>query len=111
MVLPAARSIACTEGDAVELSLPVLPSGLRREVAKSGVLAHGTSANASLTIPAASNPAARTIQVSLAPSLAGSLLGALDFLTGYPYGCTEQTLSSYLPSVTVARTLAQLKLQ
>ena len=36
-------------------------------------------------------------RVSLAPSLAGSMLGALDFLTSYPYGCTEQTLSSFLP--------------
>jgi len=106
-----ARAIADTDSDAVELSVPVLPSGLRREVAKSGVLARGASSSASLNIPAASNPAARTIQISLAPSLAGSLLGALDFLTGYPYGCTEQTLSSYLPSVTVARTLAQLKLR
>jgi hypothetical protein len=48
--------------------------------------------------------------VSLAPSLAGSVLGALDFLTGYPYGCTEQTLSAFLPNLVVARTLAQLKL-
>jgi uncharacterized protein YfaS (alpha-2-macroglobulin family) len=105
------KAIADTDSDAVELSVPVLPSGLRREAAKSGVLARGASGNATLNIPTASNPAARTIQISLAPSLAGSLLGALDFLTGYPYGCTEQTLSSYLPSVTVARTLAQLRLQ
>jgi alpha-2-macroglobulin len=105
------KALADADSDAIELSIPVLPSGLRREVAKAGVLTHGASGSALLTIPPASNPAARTIQISLAPSLAGSLLGALDFLTGYPYGCTEQTLSSYLPSVTVARTLAQLKLQ
>ncbi len=48
--------------------------------------------------------------MGLAPSLAGSMLGALDFLTGYPYGCTEQTLSSFLPNLVVARALAQLKL-
>ena len=38
------------------------------------------------------------------------MLGALDFLTSYPYGCTEQTLSSFLPNLVVARALAQLKL-
>ncbi len=105
------KAIADTDSDAVELSLPVLPFGLRRDASQSGSLASGGSATANLTIPSESNPAARTIQVSLAPSLAGSLLGALDFLTGYPYGCTEQTLSAYLPTLVVARTMAQLKLE
>ena len=48
--------------------------------------------------------------MQLAPSLAGPLLGALDFLTGYPYGCTEQTLSSFVPNLIVRRTLTALKL-
>ncbi len=103
---------ATTSGDrdAVELSFPVLPFGLKREAGASGSLAVAGTANATLTIPAHSNPAARAIEIGLAPSLAGSMLGALDFLTGYPYGCTEQTLSSFLPNLVVARTLAQLKL-
>ena len=42
--------------------------------------------------------------------MAGSLLGALDFLTSYPYGCTEQTLSSFLPNLLVTRALTQLQL-
>ena len=29
------------------------------------------------------------------------MLGALDFLTSYPYGCTEQTLSSFVPNLLV----------
>jgi alpha-2-macroglobulin len=103
---------ATTTGDrdAVELSFPVLPFGLKRNVGKSGSLAVDGTASATLAIPAHSNPSARTITVGLAPSLAGSMLGALDFLTGYPYGCTEQTLSSFLPNLVVARALAQLKL-
>ena len=104
------KAIADTDSDAVQLSLPVLPFGLRRDVAKAGSILRGGSADVSLAIPSTSNPAARTVQVSLAPSLAGSLLGAIDYLADYPYGCTEQTLSSFLPSLTVARTLAQLKL-
>jgi uncharacterized protein YfaS (alpha-2-macroglobulin family) len=39
------------------------------------------------------------------------MLGALDFLTSYPYGCTEQTLSSFLPTLVVARAMSQLKLE
>ena len=61
-------------------------------------------------MPASANAAGRTVRVALAPSLAGSLLGALDFLTGYPYGCTEQTLSSFLPNLLVTRALTELKL-
>jgi uncharacterized protein YfaS (alpha-2-macroglobulin family) len=61
-------------------------------------------------MPEASNPVARSISISLAPSLAGSVLGALDYLTEYPYGCTEQTLSSFLPNLLVTRALTQLKL-
>jgi alpha-2-macroglobulin len=98
------------DSDAVELPLPVLPYGLRREAGQSGTLLADGAVDTEVTIPEAANPAARRVSVSLAPSMAGSLLGALDFLTSFPYGCTEQTLSSFLPNVMVTRTLAQLKL-
>jgi hypothetical protein len=88
----------------------VLPYGLRREAGVSGSLGAEPEYTAEVAVPAHSNPAARTISVSLAPSLAGSLLGALDFLTSFPYGCTEQTLSSFLPNVLVTRTMTQLTL-
>ncbi|MCU0257135.1 MAG: MG2 domain-containing protein, partial [Vicinamibacterales bacterium] len=98
------------DGDAVEISLPVLPYGLVREEGTSGTIA-GTAEHAlALTLPEASNPAARSIEVTLAPSMAGSMLGALDYLTGYPYGCTEQTLSSFLPNLTVMRAMSSLGL-
>jgi uncharacterized protein YfaS (alpha-2-macroglobulin family) len=98
------------DGDAVELPIPVLPYGLRRETGRSGSLAGAAEHTATVAIPATSNPAARSVKVLLAPSLAGSLVGALDFLTSYPYGCTEQTLSSFIPNLMVTRALAQLKI-
>jgi uncharacterized protein YfaS (alpha-2-macroglobulin family) len=101
---------SAADRDAVEIGLPVLPFGLKREAGASGSLTAAATASATLAIPEQSNPAARTIEIGLAPSLAGSMLGALDFLTSYPYGCTEQTLSSFLPNLVVARALAQLKL-
>ncbi len=99
-----------SDADAVELPIPVLPYGLRREAGSSGTLFDAGEQATDVTIPARSNPAGRSVRVSLAPSLAGSLLGALDFLTSYPYGCTEQTLSSFLPNLVVTRALTQLKL-
>jgi len=96
--------------DAVELPIPVLPYGIRREVGKSGSIVGAGEASAAVTMPDGANPAARSIAITLAPSLAGSVLGALDFLTDYPYGCTEQTLSSFLPNLLVTRALTELKL-
>jgi alpha-2-macroglobulin len=96
--------------DALRLSFPVLPYGLRRESGFGGSIVGAGEETRTIDVPAASNEAARRLRVSLAPSMAGSLLGALDFLTSYPYGCTEQTLSSFLPHVLVTRTLTDLKL-
>jgi uncharacterized protein YfaS (alpha-2-macroglobulin family) len=99
-----------SDTDAVELPLPVVPYGIRREAGVSGSILGAGEAMATVAVPAASNPAARTLTVAIAPSMAGSLLGALDFLTGYPYGCTEQTISSFLPNFLVTRALTQLQL-
>jgi hypothetical protein len=98
------------DADAVEMPLPVLPYGVRRESGLAGSLVGSDDRTSEISIPASSNPAMRTISVALAPSMAGSLLGALDFLTSFPYGCTEQTLSSFLPNLLVTRALTQLRL-
>ena len=80
-------------------------------MAQSGSLAVAGDRERELTIPAHSNPAARTIEIGLAPSLAGSHAGRARLPDRrIPYGCTEQTLSAFLPNLVVARTLAQLKL-
>jgi uncharacterized protein YfaS (alpha-2-macroglobulin family) len=99
-----------TDVDAVELPIPVLPFGIRREVGSSGSIVGAGETTTTVMMPETSNPAARSVSISLAPSLAGSVLGALDFLTDYPYGCTEQTVSSFLPNLVVTRALAELKL-
>ena len=96
--------------DAVELPLPVLPFGIHREIGTTGSIVGAGEASTVVTVPEGANPLARTVSIALAPSLAGSMLGALDFLTAYPYGCTEQTLSSFLPNLLVTRALTDLKL-
>jgi uncharacterized protein YfaS (alpha-2-macroglobulin family) len=59
--------------------------------------------------PANADRNARALRIEAAPSLAGTLFGALDYLTSFPYGCTEQTMSSFLPNVVVAGTLGQVE--
>ena len=99
-----------TDRDALELTVPVIPYGVRREASAAGSLAGGSETTRSLVVPDTANPAARTVRVTLAPSIAGALLGATDLLTSFPYGCTEQTLSSFVPNLVVTRALADLKL-
>jgi alpha-2-macroglobulin len=47
------------------------------------------------------------LSIRLAPSIFSQLLGTLDYLVEYPYGCTEQTMSRFLPSLAVMRVLEQ----
>lgn len=52
--------------------------------------------------------AASTLQIDLAPSIAATMLDGLAYLTGYPYGCVEQTMSKALPNAVVGRALTTL---
>jgi hypothetical protein len=104
------QATAGADSDAAQYTIPVLPYGLVRENGQSGTLTETAERTVTLEIPEASNPAARSIELSMAPSMAGTMLSAVDYLTGYPYGCTEQTLSSFLPNLLVMRTLSSLKI-
>ncbi len=53
---------------------------------------------------------ATELTVQIAPSLATTMLDALPYLIEFPYGCTEQTMSRFLPAAIVARTLETLGL-
>jgi uncharacterized protein YfaS (alpha-2-macroglobulin family) len=107
-----AKALTNQESDAMELTLPVIPFGVKLSDSKSGaVSAASGQAQATVTLPGDPATAAPTLSVSISPSIAGSIFGALDFLTSYPYGCTEQTMSSFLPNVVVAKAMKDLNLQ
>jgi hypothetical protein len=100
-----ARVRAGEYADAMERELTVYEHGIDKLLAKSGKLV-GEELALSLDLPAARR--ATTLDVRVAPSLAVTMLDALPYLIDYPYGCTEQTMSRFLPAVITARTLAQL---
>jgi uncharacterized protein YfaS (alpha-2-macroglobulin family) len=62
-----------------------------------------------LDLPDNADARARKLRIEVSPSVAGTLFGALDYLTTYPYGCTEQTMSSFLPNVVVSQALNGVK--
>lgn len=106
-----ARALTDVESDAVEIPLPVVPVGLKQTRGGTMTLSEESAEKRfSLDLPAHAHAQARTLRIEASPSIAGTLFGALDYLTGYPYGCTEQTMSSFLPNVIVTQTLKEVRM-
>src|SRR5262249_7614677 len=61
-----------------------------------------------LEVPADRRPESASLSVRLSPSLALAMLDTLPYLIEYPYGCTEQTTSRFLPAVLTMKTLERL---
>ena len=107
-----AKALTNEESDALEMPLPVLPFGVKQRSAGSGVVFSGAGQNQwSFSYPAGSDALSRGLTVTIAPSVAGTVFDALDYLTGYPWGCTEQTMSSFLPDLIVAQAVDKLHLK
>ncbi|HSQ25299.1 MAG TPA: MG2 domain-containing protein [Pyrinomonadaceae bacterium] len=101
-----AKALTDTESDAVEMSMEIVPHGLKQTTGNSTAVTQNDSEQTfSLDLPGRADVQARSLRIEASPSIAGALFGALDYLTSFPYGCTEQTMSSFLPNVVVAQTL------
>jgi uncharacterized protein YfaS (alpha-2-macroglobulin family) len=106
-----AKALTDTDSDAVELQLPIVPRGLKQTAGEAATLSGEGDAERTITInlPNNADPRSRTLRIEAAPSVASTLFGALDYLTGFPYGCVEQTMSQFLPTVIVANTLKDVE--
>ncbi|HEX7356319.1 MAG TPA: alpha-2-macroglobulin family protein, partial [Ignavibacteriaceae bacterium] len=97
------------ESDAMEVKVPIIPNGIK---VTNPVVLHYPQENVNETIEISipDNIDIRTATLSLTadPSLAGTMLKALDDLAGYPYGCVEQTMSRFLPTIIVAKTFKEI---
>ena len=60
------------------------------------------------SIPPGTDIRSAGMKLTVDPSLAATILSALDELVGYPYGCVEQTMSRFLPTVVVANAFIKL---
>lgn len=100
-----ARADGTFDRDALRVSLPVAVKGVLQRQGQAGSLLSDGRVSLTLNKDAAAIDAGTELTISLAPSLAGSMLESLDYLVGYPYGCIEQTMSKFLPDVIVAEVL------
>ncbi|HWD94563.1 MAG TPA: alpha-2-macroglobulin family protein [Verrucomicrobiae bacterium] len=96
--------------DAMEKTFTVYEHGIEKFIAKSGK-ARGSDITVKLDLPPERKPGSTSLSVQVTPSMAVTMLDALPYLADYPYGCTEQTMSRFLPAVITAKTLRDLGLQ
>ena len=95
--------------DAMQMRLPVYVHGMAKQVPKSGVIrAEQTRARLQFQVPAARRVDQTRLELRYSPTLAGAMVDALPYLVSYPYGCTEQTLNRFLPTVITQQTLKRM---
>lgn len=99
-----------TYADAMEKSFTIYEHGIEKFVARSGKL-RGDSVLVKLDLPKERRANSTALTVRIAPSMATTMLDALPYLLDYPYGCTEQTMSRFLPAVITTKTLRELGLK
>jgi alpha-2-macroglobulin len=94
------------QGDAIRIRIPVHPHGIESRETRAG---RGT-ASVSIVIPPSAAQSPSRLNVTLSPTIADVLVEALPYLTGFPYGCVEQTLSRFLPTLAVAQAAKEMGL-
>ena len=96
--------------DAVEIALPVRRYSSPETVATAGIVTADEPRYEAITLPDRYDPTQGDLTVRVEPSLAAGMTAGLDYLEHYPYECTEQTVSRFLPNVFTAQALAGLGL-
>jgi uncharacterized protein YfaS (alpha-2-macroglobulin family) len=90
----------------MEMRFPVRVHGMLKTDSFCGVIRpEGRHASVTINVPAARRVEQSVLEIRYSPTLAGALVDALPYLVDYPYGCTEQTLNRFLPTVIVQKTL------
>ena len=91
--------------DAVELPLTIRPLAIPDFSSQTGQFQGTFTTTINRPVNAAETS---KLKIELSRSIAGSLLEGLEYLTGFPYGCVEQTMSRALPNAVVGRAFYQL---
>jgi len=106
--------------DAMEKTFAAYEHGIEKFISKSGkarLVASkqsgdgGNDVTVNLVLPHDRKADSTSLIVQVTPSMAVTMLDALPYLINYPYGCTEQTMSRFLPTVITAKTLRDAGLQ
>ena len=99
------------ESDAMEMKFPVLVHGMMKLESYAGIIkSEGSNGIVDFNIPAERKPEESELIINYSPTLAGAMVDALPYLVDYPYGCTEQTLNKFIPTVITQSILKKMGL-
>ncbi|MGL6194129.1 MAG: alpha-2-macroglobulin family protein, partial [Thermoguttaceae bacterium] len=100
------KALTDEESDAIQNKIPVYVHGMLKQEAWSGWMKPSvTEDSVKINVPAERRPEETRLTVRFSPTLAGAMIDALPYLVDYPYGCTEQTLNRFLPTVITQKVL------
>ena len=105
------KALTDEESDAMRMTFPVLVHGMTKQESWCGSMRPADDAAEHViefTVPEQRRPELTRLEVQFAPSLVGAMLDALPYCLDYPYGCTEQTVSRFLPAVLTLKTLQNM---
>ena len=106
------KALSDEESDAMEMKFPCYVHGMLKMEAASGTVRPSQEAGRfTFNVPQERRPAQSRLEIRWSPTLAGAMVDALPYLADYPYGCTEQTLNRFLPSVITQKILLDMGLK
>jgi len=105
------KALTDEESDAMAMDFPVYVHGMLKTDSYSGVIRPDQKRGRfQITVPAERRPEQSRLEIRYSPTLAGAMVDALPYVVEYPYGCTEQTLNRFLPTVITQKVLIRMGL-
>ncbi|MFG0334910.1 MAG: alpha-2-macroglobulin, partial [Maioricimonas sp. JB049] len=105
------KALTDEESYAMQMTFPFFVHGMLKTEWYSGVVRIGEDAGRiELDVPSDRKPEQSRLEIRYSPTLAGAMVDALPYLVEYPYGCTEQTLNRFLPTVITQNILQRMNL-
>ena len=105
------KALTDEESDAMEMRFPAYVHGMLKTESWAGAIRpQATSAAITVQVPAERRPEQTRLEIRYSSTLAGAMVDALPYLADYPYGCTEQTLNRFLPTILTQKILREMNL-
>ncbi len=105
------KALTNEESDATQQTFPVYIHGMLKTDSFSGAIrGDAKSAAITFTVPKERRIEDSRLEIRYSPSLASAMVDALPYMADYPYGCTEQTLNRFVPTVITQKILLDMKL-
>ncbi len=105
------KALTDEESDAMEMKFPSFVHGMLKTESFSGALRPADNAGSlTFTVPDKRRINESRLEARFSPTLAGAMVDALPYLVEYPYGCTEQTLNRFLPTIITQKILLDMQL-